>query len=573
MEKLKKLINESQNRHSLVIVGSMLSVNDTLFNCAFIIYKGKLLGIIPKIFLPSKSEFYDKRWFISGKDLAADHINVFGNEIPIGKLVFEDLASDLLFGAEICEDLWAPVPPSSFLFLKGAQLIFNLSASNALVAKSEYRKSLITQQSARFNGSYIYASAGVHEFTTDYLMDGHALIAENGILLKENQRFERKGNYILSDIDLDLLKGQRLRNSSFNDSHGYFDLSEIRLCKFRFVHKKKTDFQRYIDPRPFVPKDPKHMKTRCEEIFNIQSGGLAKRLEHSGLKKVVLGISGGLDSTLAFLVVAHAFDLLGLPRENIVAVTMPGFGTTQLTYNNSKDLIRAYGATLIEINIEEACNLHFKMIGHSPDVHDVTYENVQARERTALLMNLANKYQALVICTGDLSELALGWCTYNGDHMSMYGVNSSIPKTLVKYLVEWVAESGNEEIKKILTSIVNTPISPELLPRSSSGKIEQKTEDILGPYLVHDFFLYNFIKNGFKPQKLLFLGQEAFKDNFSPEQLERWLKIFLQRFFSQQFKRSCLPDGPKVGSISLSPRSDWKMPSDAESFVWLEELK
>lgn len=571
-EALKILLEASKSRDAIVILGSIFNFNDVLYNCAFVIYHGEILGIVPKIFLPSKNEFYDKRWFISGRDLDLESVNILGQDVPWGSILFKDNSFGLNFGVEICEDLWAPLPPSSFLYLKGAQLIFNLSASNSLVAKSDYRRSLVAQQSARFNGAYIYSSAGVHESTTDYLMDGHAIIAENGIVLKENERFERTGNYIISDIDISFLQGQRLRNSSFSDSQSYIDVSELPLKNFIFTGKKKTNFEKYINPLPFVPDNPENKNARCKEIFNIQSGALTKRLEHSGLQKVVIGISGGLDSTLAFLVVAHTFELLGLSNKNIIAVTMPGFGTTDLTYQNSKALIKAYEATFMEINIEAACKLHFEMIGHSTDVHDITYENVQARERTALLMNLSNKHQGLVIGTGDLSELALGWCTYNGDHMSMYGINNSIPKTLVKHLVQWVADSEKKEIQDILVSIINTPISPELLPKTTSGKIEQKTEDILGPYLVHDFFLYNFIKNGFTPKKLLFLSEIAFKDSFSKEQLQRWLKIFLQRFFTQQFKRSCLPDGPKVGSVSLSPRADWKMPSDADYTIWLNEI-
>lgn len=574
LEALKEILTFSKNMSSILILGSYLNIHNKLYNCAFVIYKGEILAAIPKVHLPNKQEFYEKRWFVSGKDLNENSFTLFNQTFPLGNIILTDSNSGFSFAVEICEDLWAPVPPSTFLYLKGAEIIFNLSASNAIVAKSDYRKTLVSQQSARFNGAYIYTSSGVHESTTDYLMDGHALIAENGRILAENERFQRTGNFITTDIDLDIIRSQRLNNSSFGETELLVE-SKIPIQKitFNFVQEKKKKLNRYIEKMPFVPQDPLKITERCEEIFNIQCGALAKRMEHTGIKNAVIGISGGLDSTLAFLATVKTFQLLNLPPENIIAITMPGFGTTERTYNNSKKLIQSFNADFREIDITKSCLLHFEMIGHDAHIHDVTYENVQARERTEILMNLANKVGGLVIGTGDLSELALGWCTYNGDHMSMYGLNGGIPKTLVKYLVEWFADNQNQEIKDILYSILDTPISPELLPAKANGDSLQKTEDIIGPYLVHDFYLFNFIKYGFSPEKILFLANEAFKDDFPENKLKDWLKVFLRRFFTQQFKRSCLPDGPKVGSISLSPRGDWKMPSDGDGEIWLKNIE
>ena len=569
-----KIVNHSKNKNSIIIVGSYLNLENKLYNCAFLIYKGNILAGIPKTYLPSKQEFYEKRWFVSGRELSPSReITLLGQTLIVGNVIIRDSGNNFSISAEICEDLWAPIPPSSFLYLQGADIIFNLSASDAIVAKSDYRRSLVSQQSARFNGSYIYTSAGVHESSTDYLMDGHSLIAENGTILKENQRFQREGSFIFSDIDLDIIKNQRQTNSSFAEAEALITLaSKASIVELNFEIQKKKTLERVVNKMPFVPQDDSTMALRCEEIFSIQSGALAKRLEHTHFKKAVIGISGGLDSTLAFLAAVKTFKLLSLPPENIVAITMPGFGTTDRTYSNAIKLIKSFGADFREIDIKEACLHHFNMIGHNPEIHDVTYENVQARERTEILMNLANKEGGLVIGTGDLSELALGWCTYNGDHMSMYSVNSGIPKTLVRHLVKWFADTQNLEIKNILYSILDTPVSPELLPVSEEGDIQQKTEDIIGPYLVHDFFLYNFIKYGYSPKKILYLSSIAFKDDYSEAKLKEWLKLFLWRFFTQQFKRSCLPDGPKVGSISLSPRGDWKMPSDGDPLIWLENI-
>lgn len=446
----------------------------------------------------------------------------------------------------------------------GAHIIGNLSASNELVSKADYRKSLISNQSARCMCSYIYSSAGVHESTTDVLFSGHLLISENGSLLKENKRFQRENEVIYSYIDVFKLKSERMKNLSFRDATKNLSLSP-NFIKFEFDDISIYNFDRFIDKHPFVPSSEQECDVRCKEIFNIQAASLAKRLEHTRCKKAVVGISGGLDSTLALLVIVKTFELLKLDKKNIVTITMPGFGTTDRTYNNAIELCNELGTDLREINIVKAALQHFEDIGHDKDIHDVTYENVQARERTQILMDIANKEGGLLIGTGDLSELALGWCTYNGDHMSMYSVNPSIPKTLVRYLVKYVAQNeSNNVVSETLMDILDTPVSPELLPKDSTGEITQKTEDIVGPYELHDFFLYHFIKHGSTKDRIFFLANHAFKDDYSEEEIQKWLDKFMYRFFTQQFKRSALPDGPKVGSISLSPRGDFRMPSDAE---------
>ena len=486
----------------------------------------------------------------------------FQENIPFGtNLIF--CAGDYKFGIEICEDLWVTIPPSSYLSLLGANIIGNLSASNELVSKKDYRVSLVSNQSARCMSSYIYSSAGVHESTTDLLFSGHLIISENGSILKENNRFQRENDVITSCIDVFKLNSERLKNLSYRASSQIVPF-KAQYINFNFNSTKITNFDRYIDKHPFVPSNDHEREERCKEIFNIQASALAKRLEHTNLKKAVIGISGGLDSTLALLVVVKTFKLLGIDNKNIITITMPGFGTTDRTYNNALTLCNELGTDLREINIVDAALQHFKDIGHDKDIHDVTYENVQARERTQILMDLANKEGGLLIGTGDLSELALGWCTYNGDHMSMYSVNPSIPKTLVRYLVKYVAEKeSNQEVSHTLLDILDTPVSPELLPKGEKGDIVQKTEDIVGPYELHDFFLYHFIKHGSSKERILLLAETAFKADYSKEEIEKWLDKFIYRFFTQQFKRSALPDGPKVGSISLSPRGDWRMPSDA----------
>ncbi|MDP4143705.1 MAG: NAD(+) synthase [Bacillota bacterium] len=565
---LKELCQYLSDKDILVSVGAPLIYNYSLYNCAYIIYKGKILGIVPKSYIPNYSEFYEKRWFSEGIGITDKTINFsFQNNIPFGtNLIFQ--CENLRFGFEICEDLWVTIPPSSYLSLLGANIIGNLSASNEIVNKADYRRGLVQSQSARCMSAYVYASSGVLESSTDLVFSGHLMIGENGLLLKENKRFQRDNEVITSVLDIQKLENERLKNVSYRDS--------IKLCpydpkiiSFQFDDYSLGIFDRFIDKHPFVPSNEKERETRCREIFNIQTSALAKRLSHTRANKAVVGISGGLDSTLALLVITKTFDMLNIPRENILTITMPGFGTTDRTYNNAVELCNNLHTELREINIVDACLQHFNDINHDKNIHDVTYENVQARERTQLLMDIANKEGGLVIGTGDLSELALGWCTYNGDHMSMYSVNCSIPKTLVRFLVKYVAQNEvNEPTSKILFDILDTPVSPELLPKGKDGEIAQKTEDIVGPYELHDFFLYYFIRQGASAEKILFLAKNAFKNEYDSDTMEKWFNYFVRRFFSQQFKRSALPDGPKVGTISLSPRGDWRMPSDASYNSW-----
>ena len=560
---INQIVKKSKGVDMLIAIGAPLLHNNVLYNCAYVIFDGKILGIVPKSYIPNYSEFYEKRWFTEGVGVVDDTTTLpFQNDIPFGtNLIFK--SGDYKFGIEVCEDLWVTIPPSSYLSLLGANIIGNLSASNELVSKKEYRVSLIANQSARCLSSYIYSSAGVHESTTDLLFSGHLVIGENGSILNENQRFQRKNEIITSIVDIFRLNSERLKNLSFRDSSKIVPFKG-KYIDFKFNNDKIDKFDRYVDKHPFVPSNEHEREERCKEIFNIQSSALAKRFEHTGLKKAVIGISGGLDSTLALLVIVKTFKLLDISTENIITITMPGFGTTDRTYNNALNLCRELNCDLREINIVKAALQHFEDIGHDKDIHDVTYENVQARERTQILMDIANKEGGLLIGTGDLSELALGWCTYNGDHMSMYSVNPSIPKTLVRYLVRYVAENESNEIaSSTLLDILDTPVSPELLPKGKDGDIIQKTEDIVGPYELHDFFLYHFIKHGASKERILFLAEVAFKDDYSKEEIQKWLDKFIFRFFTQQFKRSALPDGPKVGSISLSPRGDWRMPSDA----------
>lgn len=553
----------SEGRDILFTVGAPLEYDDVLYNAAYLIFNGKVLGIVPKSYLPNASEFYEKRWFSSGLNITSRIVNLsFQDNIPFGtNLMFR--SGDISIGLEICEDLWVTIPPSSFLSLAGCNIICNLSSSNELVSKADYRRDLIKNQSARCMGAYIYSSSGVFESTTDVLFSGHLLVSENGGILAENERFNRENEIITAIIDVDKLKAERLKNISFRDNKVLIPF-DMKTINFEFNNINIDKFDKYIDKYPFVPSNPLERDKRSKEIFNIQTSALAKRFAHTGSKKAVIGISGGLDSTLALLVVIKTFDMLKMPRENIVTITMPGFGTTDRTYNNALDLCKHLGTDLREINIVPASLQHFKDIGHPVEQHDVTYENVQARERTQILMDIANKEGGLLIGTGDLSELALGWCTYNGDHMSMYSVNCSIPKTLVRYLVDYVADhESTPEISKILIDILDTPVSPELLPKDKNGNIAQKTEDIVGPYELHDFFLYHFMKHGASKERIEFLSKVAFKDIYDDEVIDKWLNKFITRFFTQQFKRSALPDGPKVGSISLSPRGDLRMPSDA----------
>jgi NAD+ synthase (glutamine-hydrolysing) len=541
---------------------------------AAVVYRGKVCGIVPKTFIPNYNEFYDKRWFASSRELKQKQMDLFGEVVPAGiDLVFD--TGNFRFAIEICEDLWTPIPPSSIHALHGAEIIFNLSASDETAGKSAYRRTLVAQQSARCVAGYVYAAAGNGESTTDIVFSGHSLIAENGEVLKENRRFSFESDLIATDIDIEKLRSDRLKDKSFTcTEYKMLDGVEYRSVKVSLGKPEKTwRLERFVNPMPFVPKQDNLLNERCDEIFSIQIGGLAKRLLHTGMKTAVVGVSGGLDSTLALLVVAKAFDKIGIPRENIYGITMPGFGTTNRTYQNALELIKALGVTLREISIVSSAEQHFKDIEHDLSVLDVVYENTQARERTQILMDYANKVNGLVIGTGDLSELALGWCTYNGDHMSMYAVNNGVPKTLVRTLVEWVADTQmDEQSKAVLVDVIDTPVSPELLPADENGDIAQRTEDVVGPYILHDFFLYYVLRFGFSPSKIYFLAKHAFSGEFSDEIILKWLKIFFRRFFSQQFKRSCLPDGPKVGSVNLSPRGDWRMPSDASLNLWQKEL-
>ncbi|MFA9397535.1 MAG: NAD(+) synthase [Clostridiaceae bacterium] len=572
IEENYKGINEikeySRKKDILIAIGAPLKINNILYNSAYIIFKGKILGIVPKSYIPNYTEFYEKRWFTEGLNIKKEMISLdFQKDIPFGTdLIFT--YNEVKFGFEICEDLWVTIPPSSYLALKGANIIGNLSASNEIVSKAAYRKNLVANQSARAICSYVYSSAGVYESSTDLVFSGHLLISENGSILNENNRFNRDNEVLTSIIDISKLNNERLRNISFRDSNITEDIREIN---FKYEYEFYGEFNRYVDKHPFVPSDDKLREERCKEIFNIQSSALAKRICHTNLKKVIIGISGGLDSTLALLVATKTFDILGIPRKNILTITMPGFGTSDRTYNNAKNLCNNLGTSLTEINIVEACLLHFKDINHDKNIHNVTYENVQARERTQILMDISNKEGGLLIGTGDLSELALGWCTYNGDHMSMYAVNCSIPKTLVRYLVEYVALNEVDKATcHILLDILNTPVSPELLPKDKNGEITQKTEDIVGPYELHDFFIYYFMRQGSNKEKILTLANEAFKNIYSCEEIEKWYLYFIKRFFTQQFKRSAIPDGPKVGTVSLSPRGDLRMPSDASYNLWLK---
>lgn len=569
---LKNLIHETCNEKPVCIVGTPVAYGNQIFNTAVIFQNGKILGVVPKTFLPNYKEFYEKRWFSSALDTQENTISLCDQEVPFGKdLLFK--SGKAVIGIEICEDLWVTIPPSSYQALNGANILINLSASNELIGKHNYRKELIRQQSARCNAAYIYASAGNGESTTDLVFAGNGIIAENGTILAEGQRFLFEEQLIISEIDIERLLSDRHINTGYNTNLECF-IEKYRNIKFSLPVYSSFSLARSILPHPFIPSEDKLLYDRCEEIFNIQVSGLAKRIVHTHARSVVIGISGGLDSTLALLVCVKTFDRLKLSRKHIIGITMPGFGTTDRTYHNAVTLMRSLGVTIREISIKDACIQHFKDIDHDITVHDVTYENSQARERTQILMDVANQCNGLVIGTGDLSELALGWATYNGDHMSMYGVNGSIPKTLVRYLVEWVASQETDtETQNTLSDIVNTPISPELIPADKHGNIKQKTEDLVGPYELHDFFLYYFLRFGFRPAKIYFLAQHAFGEKYDKKTIKKWLTTFFRRFFNQQFKRSCLPDGPKVGSVSLSPRGDWKMPSDACSDIWLKECE
>lgn len=579
-----QLLDFTRQLDITVIVGAPICADSVLLNCALVIQHGKLIGIVPKTYLPNYGEFYEKRWFASSQDLQFQSIYYVGEKITISSdIQLFTTSQGVKFGIEICEDLWAPIPPSNQLTLAGAELIFNLSASDDLIGKHNYLKSLVTQQSARTISGYIYSGCGFGESTQDVVYGGNGFIYENGQLLAEAKRFEIESQLIISEVDIEKLRTERRSNTTFINAqrpsvmqrlraNNQLPLQNITACIPASIQR---DFvlTRLVDKYPFIPKGDK-LREHCEEILNIQVCGLAKRLSHINCKTVVIGVSGGLDSTLALLVATQTFDKLGYDRRGIIGITMPGFGTTDRTYNNAITLMQDLGITIREISIAASVKQHFTDIEHNIDVHDITYENSQARERTQILMDISNQVGGIVIGTGDLSELALGWCTYNGDHMSMYAVNVGIPKTLIKHLVSYVAENGVEDsIKLTLEDIVNTPISPELTPADENGEIVQKTEDLVGPYELHDFFLYYVLRFGFRPKKIFWLAQQAFKEEYADGIILHWLRIFYKRFFSQQFKRSCLPDGPKVGSVSLSPRGDWRMPSDAMPTDWIKDLE
>ncbi len=566
-EALGKLILSTASAPLVAVVGMPIQVGNALYNCAVALSGGKILAAIPKQYIPNYGEFYEARWFASGSETQG-YISLCGQEVPFGSNLGIKI-NGVACGIEICEDLWVPMPPSVNLALNGCQVIVNLSASPEQVGKHDYLTTLVGQQSARLRSGYLYVSAGFGESSTDLVFGGKVMITDQGVLLTESRRFSLQEQLNIAEIDVAQIKTERSRTNTFATVSSRKEYTFIS-CDFT---QKRAPLTRAIDPTPFVPREAESRAARCEEIFQIQALGLAKRLHHTGCQRAVIGISGGLDSTLALLVTVKTFDLLGLARTGIYGITMPGFGTTDRTYRNALDLMQQLGITSLEIPIAKAVNQHFSDIGLDPNDRSATYENSQARERTQILMDYANKVGGLVIGTGDLSELALGWATYNGDHMSMYGVNSSIPKTLVRHLVRHVAETEGGAVGATLLDIVDTPVSPELLPADAQGEIAQKTEDLVGPYELHDFFLYHFLRRGATPRKLLWLAEQAFPKSYSRAVILKWMKTFFRRFFSQQFKRSALPDGPKVGSVTLSPRGDWRMPSDASAQYWLEEIE
>lgn len=575
---LAEIAAETKELDMLILIGVPVLSDNQTFNCAALLHKGKILGLVPKTLLPNYSEFYEERWFASSDDLIQEEITFAGQVVPIGgDLIFAaENFPNLKVGVEICEDLWGPIPPSSYLSLYGATVLLNPSASNELAAKPGYRHQLIAQQSSRCLCAYAYASAGIGESTQDTVFSGHSLIYENGVLLGESESFSQENQLIYADVDLELLASERRKHTTYMSHLSRAHAQKFyREIKFSMAEDELDEFKRPITAKPFTPADDASLSKRCHDIFMIQTTGLARRMEHTHAKTLVIGISGGLDSTLALLVCVKACDFLNIPRDHVLGITMPGFGTTDRTYQNAVQLMKSLGISTREISIRAASLQHFEDIGHDPSVHDVTYENTQARERTQILMDISNQTGGIVVGTGDLSELALGWATYNGDHMSMYAVNAGIPKTLVRVLVNWVASTGelDQKASDILLDILDTPVSPELLPPDENGNINQKTEDLVGPYELHDFFLYQIIRFGFSPAKVLFLAEQAFGNAYSRETLLKWLKNFYHRFFMQQFKRSCLPDGPKVGALCLSPRSDWRMPTDASSRIWMEEVE
>lgn len=573
---LERIAQEAKGMGVCVGVGLPLTVQGRLYNCVAFIGDGRVLGIVPKSYLPSTNEYYEERWFTSGIEAAVSSVRLDDAEIPFGTNLLFRAANfpECVIGIEICEDLWAVQPPSSTQALSGATVLLNASASDDLLGKYDYRRDLVRQQSARCLAAYLYAGAGPGESTTDMVFGGHSMIAENGMILAEAERFRFETQMAIADIDVQRLNNERLRNSAFSAAHSFQNFEVVDFA-LHFARPKAGNgaVLRHISPTPFVPSDPAQRAKHCQEIFAIQSVGLAKRVIHTKAENLVIGTSGGLDSTLALLVAVKTLDKLKIPRAKIMAVMMPGFGTTDRTKGNAGRLVDLLGATPKVVPIQDAVEQHFQDIDHDHNNHDIVYENSQARERTQILMDLANEHAGLVLGTGDLSELALGWCTYNGDQMSMYNVNGGVPKTLVRFLVEWAADNEySGSISDVLHDICATPITPELLPLGKGQTLQQMTEKSIGPYDLHDFFLFHTVRFQFSPRKIYWLARMAFKEDYSSPEILRWMKVFYQRFFSQQFKRSAMPDGPKVGSVALSPRGDWRMPSDATACLWLEEL-
>ena len=557
------------------VVGAPIQAEGVLYNCAVVLTQGRLLGVAPKLFLPNYNEFYEKRWFASGFQLHADSVTLCGQQVPMGRELLFMGADGVRFGVELCEDLWTPLPPSTFLALHGAEVMVNLSASNELIAKREYRQELVRQQSARCLCGYVYVSAGVGESSSDLVFSGHSMVAQCGGMVKENADYLAEDYVLTADLDLDRIRADRREQTSFADAQGNYGalqpVRQVACPALGLAEDAAVDL--HVAKHPFIPADKASRQARCAQIFDMQATALARRLRITG-GKLTVGISGGLDSTLALLAACRAMDLMGLPRTNITGVTMPCFGTTDHTYRNALTLMDTLGVSQREIPIHEAVRLHFRDIGHDEADHSVTYENAQARERTQVLMDVANQTGGIVLGTGDLSEIALGWCTYNADHMSMYGVNSGVPKTLVRWVIQTATENpAFAASKEVLQSILDTPISPELLPPDEQGNIAQQTEDLVGPYALHDFFLYYVVRFGMRPRKIYELAKLAFAEDFDNATILKWLKNFYRRFFTQQFKRNCIPDGVKIGSIALSPRGDWRMPSDAESTLWREECE
>ena len=573
---LARILAETARDAMLIAIGMPVCHEGRLFNVAAVVQKGRVLGVVPKTYLAGYKEYYEERWFASSRDAREAEIVLAGQAVPFGTNLLFSVKGEpaATVAVEICEDLWAPIPPSSHHAVAGATVLLNLSASNELVGKAEYRRDLVKVQSGRTLSAYVYANNGVHESTTDVVFGGQLLVAENATLVAEGRRFSRQGDMIVTDVDVERLVVERMKQTSFGDAVHDLPRDYLRVPVEAIPPPKPHRLLRPVDPHPFVPSDPALLGDRCREVFAIQTAGLAKRLEHTGVRKVTLGLSGGLDSALALLVVDKTFDLLALPRDGIIAVTMPGFGTTAGTLENARALSRAAGVSLREIDIRAACAQHLRDIGVAEgDTRSVVFENAQARERTQVLLDLANKEGALHVGTGDLSEMALGWMTFGADQISMYHVNSGVPKTLVRQLVGWVADhESTAEERRVLQAVLATPVSAELLPPDASGGIAQKTEDVIGPYELTDFFLFALLRLGAGPRKMLFLAAHAFEGRYDAATLRRWARVFIDRFFDQQYKRSLCPDGPKVGSVSLSPRGDWRMPSDASKAAWRSEL-